>query len=355
MPPTTYCTVVVTRNRPAALALSLPLMLAQSRLPERIVVIDSSDDPAANVALTAGLDARAPMPVRHIVSPPGMTVQRNIGLAEVSSDVVFFPDDDSLLLPGAMAAIMRVYDTDTGGRVGGVCSAEARRPPEGVLSDGGRASYAMTPADRFKSRIARTRFALEDRFLPDPFFLVAARKYARQGIAEGAPPPGWMAAQNAIFVPWMSGFRMSFRTDAIRRHGFNEHLGRYALFEDTVACFAVLQDHLLVGARDAQIYHHKAPARRANGRALGAMQLLNRTYALALSGEADARMRAVNRRYATYKIAQYAAAARSGFGRDRLAGARCAAAVMDRLFGVAPHEATALYLTLRAGCFDGEG
>lgn len=354
MPPVHYTTVIVTRNRPEALALSLPLMLGQSRRPAAISVIDSSDDPAANIALVQQMAGTTDIPLRHRTSPPGMTVQRNIGLAEVETEVVFFPDDDSLVLPGTLEAMMRIYDLDHDGRVGGVCSAEARRPPDGVLTAGGQTAYRMTLADRAKAQISRTRFAIEGRLFRDPFFLVAERKYHRQGIAKDAPPPAWLAAENAIFVPYMTGFRMSFRTDLIRRTGFNEHLGRYALGEDIDAGFGILRDHLLVGARNAQIYHHKAPDRRANGRALGAMHILNRAYILARAGETDDRLRAMQSRFALYKIAQYAIGARGVFGRDRLAGARAAYGIMGQLFDATPDDLTPLYLKLRAACFDDE-
>lgn len=350
---TDYATVIVTRNRPEALALSLPLMLVQSRLPQNILVVDSSDDSRANIALVNRLASTTPVPLRHMTSPPGMTVQRNIGLATVTAPVVFFPDDDSLVLPGALEAMMRIYDLDQQGLIGGVCSAEARTPPAGVLTGPTAqpgAAYAMTPADRLRARISRTRYALEDRFFRDPFHYCAEEKYTRLPAA-----PAWLAAQNAILVPWMTGFRMSYRTDLIRRTGFNEHLGRYALFEDTDACFGILQSHLLVGARAAQIYHHKAPARRAGGRALGAMQILNRAYVLARAGPADAKMRTMMQRYAGYKIAQYRIGARGDFGRDRLAGAQAALAAVPALFDAAPDDLTAVYLARRAQCFETEG
>lgn len=348
MSQTQYSTVIVTRNRPEALALSLPLMLGQSRLPQDILVVDSSDDPLPNQTLVDRLAAQTDVPLRHMTSPAGMTVQRNIGLAQVSSEVVFFPDDDSLVLPGSLEAMMRIYDLDTQGVVGGVCSAEAKSPPDGVLSRP-QVGYQMTSADRLKARISRSRYALEERLFRDPFFLAAERKYATLPAA-----PAWLTGENAILVPWMTGFRMSFRTELIRRTGFNEYLGRYALCEDIDAGFGILRDHLLIGARNAQIYHHKAPARRANGRAMGAMHILNRAYVLACAQENDARMLAMMRRFSLYKIAQYALGARGSFGRDRLAGARAAYKLMPGLFSAAPEDLTPLYLRLRAACFDGE-
>jgi len=354
MQKTEYSAVIVTRNRPDALALSLPLLLAQSRAPAAVYVIDSSDDPGPNIAIVDKLAPTSDIPLHHEVGPSGMTRQRNIGLAHVTTDVVLFPDDDSLIYPDALEAMMRIYDLDTQGRVGGVCSAEARRPPQGVLGSTSQASYSMTRADRIKARVSRTRFAIEGRLAPDPFFKAAERAYQGQGIAPGSPDPEWLQAENAILVPWMTGFRMSFRTDLIRRTGFDEHLGRYALFEDTDAGFGILRDHILVGARQAEIYHHKAPAHRANGRAMGAMQMLNRAYILARAGHTDKAMRANFSRFSLYKIAQYVLGARSSFGRARLAGAWTAYRLSLQMFDASAQDLTALYLDLRAQCFETE-
>jgi hypothetical protein len=369
--------VIVTRNRPEALALSLPLHLAQSRLPEAVIVIDSSDDPGPNRALVARLGAASPVPVSHHASPPGMTVQRNIGLAMVATEVVFFPDDDSLVLPGALAAMLRIYDRDTAGRIGGVCAAAALAPPPGVLDAPGQGAetagaetagaetagagtaaggaYRMRLGDRIRAQVIRPRRFVEDRLVPTPFHLVAARKQARL-----PAPPAWLGEENAITVPWMGGFRMSFRTAVVARRGFDEALGRYALFEDIDAGFGVLDTHLLIGARNALIYHHKAPERRANGRALGAMQILNHAYVVARSGETDAGVRRALDRFAAWKVAQYAlgalgdAGGGGGFGRDRLAGARAARAVIGTLLDTPPALLADRYRDLRAACFASE-
>ena len=212
----------------------------------------------------------------------------------------------------------------------------------------------MTRNDRLKARISRSRFALERRLFPDPFHLAAERAYAAQGIAPNAPAPDWLEAENAILVPWMTGFRMSFRTALIRQRPFNENLGRYALAEDIDASFNILRDYLLVGARNAQIYHHKAPAQRANGRAMGAMQILNHAYVLACASHTDSQMQAHFSRFSRYKLAQYALGIRSAYRRDRLDGARAALRAAPQLFSASPEALTPLYLTLRANCFESE-
>lgn len=352
---TEYSTVIVTRNRPDALALSLPIHVAQDRLPKSVWVIDSSDEQnkELNRSLVSKVSATTEIPVRHFESPSGMTVQRNIGLSKVDTEVVFFPDDDSLIYPDALASMMRIYDLDTENRIGGVCSAEAKLPPPGTLEDRPANAYEMRNADKFRAKIARTRFAIEQRLFRDPFYYVADQAYEQWGYRSGDTPKAY-EGENAILVPWMTGFRMSFRTECIRSIGFNEQLGRYALFEDTDASFGILKSHLLVGARNAQIYHHKAPSRRANGRALGAMQILNRAYVVARSGRVGSNTRKAHRRFSLYKIAQYATAARSSFGRERLAGARAAARVSGEIFDAKRHDLEEVYIELRHQCFGAE-
>lgn len=347
-----FTTVIATRNRPDALALSLPLHLTQTCLPEAIIIVDSSDDPSPNQRLVQDLASQTSVALKHLLSPPGITVQRNIGLDQVSSDIVFFPDDDSLVHPLALEGMMRVYSRDEEGIIGGVCSAEANLPPHGVLE---RAAYKMRKSDHLKARIARQRFALEQRFFPDPFHRVAA------GFYRGLPPaPQWLAEENAITVPWMTGFRMSFRTEIIRRSGFAEDLGRYSLFEDTDAGFSILKSHLLIGARNAHIYHYKVPMRRANGRAMGVMQILNRAYVIARSelwkSSPDSR-KAIRRdlhRFTAYKIAQYAAATQSRFGRDRLLGAYDAARSISALLSAPIDCVNKSYKELRSALFTDE-
>lgn len=344
---TSFSTVIVTRNRPVALALSLPLHLAQSRLPERLLVVDSSDDPSENRALVARLTSTTPVRLEHQVSAPGMTLQRNVGLAQISSDVVFFPDDDSLVYPEAVARMMHIYDLDVRGRIGGVCAVEAVLPPVEAL-EGQRGAYQKRKVDRLRARIAPLRRRLEDWLFPDPMKLAARR------LQQDLPPPeSWLAVENAIWVEWMTGFRMSFRTAVIKQVGFNEYLGRYALYEDIDAGLGVLaRGHSLVAARDAHIYHHKAPESRAGGRQMGVINILNRAYVVLRSGAADKRIRASLGRYALFRMTQFAAGATSDYGRSRLAGARAAYRILPDLLNSPPDLLDEVYLKLRRSCLD---
>ena len=86
------------------------------------------------------------------------------------------------------------------------------------------------------------RRQVKARLVSDPFRMLADRKYARAapaGLARGGARRSWSR--------YMTGFRMSFRTELIRRAPFDEDLGRYALFEDVDASLRMLDSHCLVG------------------------------------------------------------------------------------------------------------
>jgi len=342
----TYAAVIATRNRPEALKLSLPLLLSQSRPPAQVIVVDSSDDHGPIREIVDRAAAASGQKIRFIESSPGTSLQRNLGLAEVMTDVTFFPDDDSLLPSGTMAEIMQIYELDGEGLVGGVCSAEALSvPPE--LARIVQGVYSVRREVRLMRVILRLRRAIEARLFPDPFLYCAAKHYRT------LRKPDWLETQNAVLVDWMTGFRMSFRTEVIRKLGFDEALGRYALFEDTDASFQTLRTHALVGARNAKIYHHKAPERRGAGRELGAVQILNRAYVVAKTGNLDARLTGQIRRYALYKILLYALRIDSAYGRSRLRGAWAAYRGLSRLLGAPPDRLTETYLAVRAECLGG--
>ena len=291
--------VIATRNRPEALALSIPLILGQSRRPRKLIVIDSSDDHApvaetvARAVAEAGWDGA--VVVEH--SEPGLPRQRNRGLAHVGAEVVFFPDDDSLFHPGTSEAIMRAYELDAEGRIAGVCGAAATEPPPGALTG---ARYAMSAAHRHRARMSMYRRRLRLRFAWwRPVLHLGGLLRAR------AAPLGWLEAENCVLVEYLEGFRMSFRTAVLRQAGgFDELLTAYAIGEDIDASFAVTRHGCLVGARSARIYHHKFPSGRGDPYMLGMMKVLNDAY-VTLKHVYDAGLAPAEARRVRWLVRQY--------------------------------------------------
>lgn len=98
--------IVPTYGRAGLLARTLPSYL-QPELGELIVVDDCSpDDTAAAVAKIAAVDTR----VRYLRSPRNLkqTHAKNMGIAAAKGSLLYFGDDDSMLLPGSLK---RLIDT----------------------------------------------------------------------------------------------------------------------------------------------------------------------------------------------------------------------------------------------------
>lgn len=335
--------VIATRNRPEALAISIPLILGQDRLPDRLIVIDSSDDhaPVAATVARAVQGFGGEVIVEH--SEKGLTRQRNVGLRHVAADVVMFPDDDSLWHPGTASAIMQAYERDP--RVAGVCAADATEPPPGALPEG---AYAMTRAQARESALMLLRNRLERK-------LTGLNPLLHLGglIKSRAPRFDWLGADDCVVVEQMTGYRMTYRTACIKQVGFNEAFSGYSLCEDIDASFSMAAFGVLIGARRARVYHHKFPARRANGRALGVMSIANRAYVVAkhaidagLSADEAREARRKMRAYARIRLLSALMGARDRFGRDQVRGMFAAMSRMNEILEAPRDELDARYLAV---------
>ena len=104
--------VICTHNRSAALAQVLDALAAQSpvtHMPWSVLVVDnaSSDDTAAVVARHPG-----DLALRYVHEPKlGLTHARQRGVAETAGEWIGFVDDDNLLDPGWVAAIVDAIRT----------------------------------------------------------------------------------------------------------------------------------------------------------------------------------------------------------------------------------------------------
>ncbi len=320
MPRLTYDAVIATRNRAEALSLTLPILLSQSPRPSRLIVVDASDDHAAASSAVQTAVRQAGFDGETIVeeAAPGLPYQRNRGLAHVRAPVVMFLDDDSVMYPDAADEIMRIYARDTEGAVAGVCAAEAMEPPAGLDISG----YDMTSGHRREARFRGLRNRIERRLTAlKPALCLGRVLNARHAL------PSWLDEMEAVPVEYMTGFRMTFRTDAIRYGGFDEALGGYALDEDIDASFTAMRSGLVVGARRARIYHHRFPSGRSNPYEMGRMAVLNRAHVLLKHASGPlgsaALTNAIWRRhlmFATLKLLASGPGVRRPEGRARIAG-----------------------------------
>lgn len=113
--------IVCTRRRPAEVRACLETVMAQTRVPRCVVVVDSSGDDAT-VRVVDELATRWPAEssLSHVRSEPALAHQRNVGIDTTGNDVVHFVDDDTLLETGYCAAIVEVFAQDAAREIGGV-------------------------------------------------------------------------------------------------------------------------------------------------------------------------------------------------------------------------------------------
>jgi glycosyltransferase involved in cell wall biosynthesis len=317
----TYDVVIATRNRPEAVALSLPLLLTQTRLAAQIFIVDSSDDPGPINALATTFARQTDIPVHYMRAAAGLTLQRNVGLQHCLSDVVIFPDDDSLLYPDAAERMMEVYEADTAGHIAAVCAASAATAPDASKAlldqlDADNISKGRRVMRRVRQRLKEALGGL------NPFVAVGTRLNAQHRLAPG------ISAMDVVTVPYMTGFRMSFRRTVIAQTGFDEALRKYGWFEDIDASYSAMRQGMVVGARRAKIFHHRFAGARANGRVMGRWAILNRGYIVMKHVDANAaifphrgRERVRLTLYCVLRTASYLALMRGHYGRERFLGA----------------------------------
>jgi glycosyltransferase involved in cell wall biosynthesis len=126
-----YDCVIATRNRINAVKMSIPLILKQGISPNRLIVIDASDNHDSVRTEVNGISQRLGFENTVVVKSDAANLarQRNIGLQFVQAPVVMFPDDDSMWHPGFASNVLKIYKADVRGQVGGVSGLGVLTPP----------------------------------------------------------------------------------------------------------------------------------------------------------------------------------------------------------------------------------
>lgn len=333
-----YDIVLVTRNRPVVLAISLPLMASQDTPPANFIIVDASDN-HGDIKRTIE-DLRLPIQKINFVvlhSTPGITHQRNVGLTYATSPVVIFPDDDSLWFPDTASSLLAIYKKDIHEQIGGVCAGESAHPPPGSIKD---KPYSITWMDKLKIQNYKYVRPITAKYFPDPLYFFEKAK----------TPPSWLRDANATLSGPMAGFRMSFRRDLIRSIGFDESLGEYALSEDIDASLGILKTHMIVCASEARVYHYKFPANRTGGKELGMMQVLNRAYIVCKHNKPVSLARKHLRRYLLFRLFFYSLQFFSTFGRQKLRGSLCALPYIKRIQQANAEDLHNVFCSVRKSC-----
>jgi GT2 family glycosyltransferase len=115
-----YSVVIATFERPAELRTTLESLAAQTRRPERVVIVDSSPDERSS-AVVEEMRERLPLHYER-AARPSAALQRNTGASRVTTPLVAFLDDDVFVPPETMGKLCEVFERDAAGEVGGVAA-----------------------------------------------------------------------------------------------------------------------------------------------------------------------------------------------------------------------------------------
>jgi hypothetical protein len=295
--------------------MSIPLILKQDVLPGRLIVVDASDD-HDSVGMEVreigeGLGFKNTIVAKSDVSNSAR--QRNIGLQFVEAPVVMLPDDDSMWHGGFATNVLKIYDADVRRQVAGVTGVGVPASPPEL----GQPTYKKSAFASAKGTLQPYRSYLEDRFFPHPFALIAEATWTDSiDVVDDI---------NCKRVPHITGFRMSFRTDAVRQVGFDETLGYgagYAYHEDLDISLRLERlGYALVSAEDAKVCHYSFPGKRGDGYNYGFCAIANCVYVCKKTINHDIQIYPFLGRYLKYKLALYASGFHSSYGREVFQGA----------------------------------
>ena len=341
-----YDIVLPTRNRHAVLKLSIPLMLKQSRAPESLIVVDSSDnhDDVRSIVEDIVNSSNIKINLKIFHTDPGSSYQRNIGLNHTVSDIVMFPDDDSLWFPGFASSIMKIYENDIDKVIGAVAGSESLAPPNGILDK--NVHYKMSLKDRFQLIRSKLNIVnrVEARLFPDPFIVEGMNRLKLKEL------PIWLHENNAHPVPSLIGFRMTFRNTLVQNLQFDEALGRYALFEDRDVSLGVLREHLMVEADDAKVFHYRSPENRTSGNEWGVISILNMAYIICKHSPVRSEMRGLLKRYCYYRGVRYLLQIHNQYGKRRAIGTWKALMRLSELLNTPQEKIAHKYMDIRNDC-----
>jgi GT2 family glycosyltransferase len=237
--------IICTRNRPGDLARCLASVLAQTRVPTRTTIVDSSDDDASRQVVEK---ATAHWPfgraLGYVPSRPGLVHQRVVGLQATIEPIVHFVDDDTVLEPGYVEAIVATFECDTAQAIGGVGGFVTNQPP-----------HRFRPID--------VRLGLDS---------------AREGVVlpSGRNVRVYTEPAHDLDVDWLPGCAMSYRRSVLELEPPDERVGRNRNGEDVQLSYRVRQRRRLVVTPRARIAHHESPDGRRSIEELTTVELVSR-------------------------------------------------------------------------------
>jgi glycosyltransferase involved in cell wall biosynthesis len=243
-PPTVHriAFVVPTLNRPDDLRRMLASLVAQTRRPDQVIVVDASEPPVREVA--EGFPALQVDYVREF--PPSLARQRNAGMARVRSDIALagYLDDDIVLEPRAVQSMLEFWEA-AGPDVGGAAFNITNNPAPGGLA-------------------VKRLFGVDD---------ARPGRMLRSGCPSTIPPQ-----RVDLETDWLYGGATVWRRAVIEAYPYDEWFVGTGFMEDIDFSYNVRERYRMVVVAGARLAHYSRPVRPDRQYLLGKWQVVNRMH-----------------------------------------------------------------------------
>jgi GT2 family glycosyltransferase len=241
----TFSAVIPTLNRPDLLRTALEALLRCDPGPDEILVIDGTAEGVALPVIEELRAISAGRPIRHLIFVGGLTLKRNVALAECRGDVVAFFDDDARPESDVFAKLAAAYaDPSVVGATGLVIEPDDR------------------PFGRKESRLRR--------LLPGGG---VDGTFTRYGYPRRITDVG-----RSCDIQFMQGCFMTARLDRARSVGFDEDLAGYGFVEDEDFSCRLARLGRLRYLADAVVHHDNTGFSTRDRRSFGRRIVIARTY-----------------------------------------------------------------------------
>jgi len=234
--------VVPTMNRPAELRRLLASVECQSVLPDEIIIVDGSTEPME--CLSRDFPHLSLKYVR--IFPPGLTKQRNAGMAMLSPHITLAAclDDDLVLEPGSIEAMLRFWD--------------------GAPKHIGGASFNIVNVRSPRALLVKSVFRMDS--------------FRRGAVLRSGYEATIAPVRDDTYVEWLCGGATVWRRPVVEEFQYDEWFKGYAYFEDVDYSYRVGRKYRLIILANAQVKHFSPPVKESRNYKLGKCQVINRRY-----------------------------------------------------------------------------
>ncbi len=238
--------VIPTIGRYADLRRMLASLAAQTRLPEQVLIVGEGDGNTAIVREFPQLHA-------EFIPLPGSSIcdARNRGAQEARPDVdlIAFLDDDIVLEPQAVEALLRFWE----------------EAPEDL---GGAGFNLLNHVPVYAGALKRLR-------LTSRLGLYDSAKGAvlRSGFHTTMPD-----VQQDLYVRWLPSWAVVYSRKVLAEYSFDEWFESYSYLEDLDLSYRVSKKYRLAIVTGARFYHYPSNLGRPNAYLFGKKEVLNRLY-----------------------------------------------------------------------------